>query len=163
MNETKKMVTILTLFGIKDILDHATVLRKLREGLEINTVDSGGRTLLMEAVIRSDHELIDLLLESGADVNIRDKRDWTAPHFAVQEYDLVSTKQLISHGADVNARDDYGNNIISRAVMNSLGRGDVIQLLLAHGADAHFKNKSGISAFDSARAISNYNVIQYFE
>lgn len=163
MPENRKRVTILTLFGIKDVNDHATVLKKLSEGFDVNTVDSGGRTLLMEAAIRKDHELIKLLLINGANVNVRDKRSWTALHFAAQEDDLLATKMLVEARADVSAQDDYGNNVVLRAVSMFRGNGDVIQFLIAHGADVNVKNKSGISALDSAKQTSNYNVLPFMD
>ena len=163
MKENKKMLTILTLFGIKEIHDHVAIIKKLHAGTDVDTVDSGGRTLLMEAVIKRDHELINILINNGADVNIRDKRNWTALHFAAQEYDLLSTQKLVQGGANVDAQDDYGNSVISRAVFNSRGRGDVIQVLLNHGADVNIKNNSGISALDLAKRISNYDIVQFFQ
>lgn len=161
MRKNRQWVTILNLFGIKDINDHAKVRKKLVEGLDVNTVDSGGRTLLMESVIRKDYELIELLLNYGADVNLGDKRQWTALHFAAQEYDLRSTKMLVEHGADVNAQDDYGNNVVLRAVSMFRGNGDLVQFLISHGANINLKNKHGISALDSANQTSNYNVLPF--
>lgn len=163
MKKTRTPITILTLFGIMDIHDHETILKKLKRGMDVNDADSSGRTLLMEAVIKRDHPLIELLIANRADVNIRDQRDWTALHFAAQEYDIVSTKRLVQAGAEINAIDDYGNSVISRAVLNSQGRGDVITVLIENGADIDFKNRSGFSALDLARNISNYNVIQFLK
>jgi uncharacterized protein len=156
-------VTILTLFSVKTVTEHVTILKRLRDGLDINTVDSGGRTLLMEAVIKGDHELVDMLIAQGADVNIRDKRNWTALHFAAQAYDLTSVRDLVVHGADIDAQDDFGNAPLWRATFNSRGRGDVIQFLLAHGADKNLKNNTGISALDLAKTVSNYDISQFFE
>lgn len=157
------LVSVVELFDLKSLNDHAAVEQKLRQGFEVNTTDSGGRTLLMEAVIQADHRLAELLVEKGADVNIHDNRGWTALHFAAQRFDVLSAELLIRKGADVNAQDRFGNNVIARAVADSRGRGDVIELLLKNGADATVKNQSGISALDTARSISNYNVIQFFE
>jgi ankyrin repeat protein len=163
MNKTDTGKTILTLFGILNITEHVTILKRLQQGFDVNTVDSGGRTLLMEAVIKGDHELIDILIAHGANVNVRDQRSWTALHFAAQVYDLISVGKLEAHGAEINARDDFGNTPIWRATLNSRGRGEVIQFLLEHGADENVKNQSGISAFDIAKSTSNYNIAQFFE
>jgi ankyrin repeat protein len=163
MKKRRARTTILTLFGVANITEHATILKRLREGLDINTVDSGGRTLLMEAVINRDHELVDILLARGADVNIRDHRNWTALHFAAQEYDLTSVRQLVEHDADVNAQDDFGNPPIWRAAFNSRGRGDVIQFLLANDADKNLKNNTGISALDLAKTSTKFETAQFFE
>jgi ankyrin repeat protein len=146
-----------------NISEHQTILKRLRDGLDINTVDSGGRTLLMEAVIKGDHELVEMLLAHGADVNISDHRNWTALHFAAQAFDLTSVRALIEYGGDVNAQDDFGNTPLWRATFNSRGRGDVIKFMLAHGADKNLKNNSGISAMDLAATGSKYDTRQFFE
>src|SRR5689334_19281312 len=135
MKERNTTATILGLFGILQISEHDTILQRLREEVDINLADSGGRTLLMEAVIRRDQELVSILLANGADPNIRDNRDWTALHFASQDYDLTSVRKLVEHGSNINAQDDFGNTPLWRATFNSRGRGDVIRFLLAHGAD----------------------------
>lgn len=157
------MKTIVTLFGLRNIQDHSTAIEKVRRGFDIDTVDSGGRTLLMEAVVQNEPALVEFLIEAGADVNIRDKRGWTALHFAAQRHDVTSAERLIQNGADVNIPDSYENSVISTAVYNSRGRGDMIELLRASGADENAKNKSGISALDLAKTISNYDVAQFFE
>ena len=159
----KPRQTIQSVFGIKGLNEIDVILEKLEGGFDINTVDSGGRTLLMEAAINNNNVLLELLLSNGADPNIREEKNWTALHFAVQNYDLVSSKLLLENGADVNAQDAYGNNVISRAVLNSRGRGDVIRLLRKYGADINSKNMSGISALDLAQSISNYDIIQFLQ
>lgn len=158
----KTRFTILNLFGIKSLGETDTIQKKLHDGFDVNTVDSGGRSILQEAVIQKNHDLIKLLLEHGADVNLQCERNWTALHFAAQNYDLVASKLLIQNGANVNAQDDYGNSVISKAVFNCRNNGgELIKLLLENGADINVRNQSGISALDLAKTISNYNVIQY--
>jgi ankyrin repeat protein len=157
----KKSITVLHLFGIKDIDEYDAVLKRLNEGFDINTFDSGGRTLLMEAVIRKNQKLAELLIERGADVNRRDERNWTALHFAAQEYDPISTRLLLQSEADVNAQNDFGNSVISTAVFNCDGTDVVIRLLINYGADINIKNNSGISALDLAKSITNYNITPF--
>ncbi|MEM9492603.1 MAG: ankyrin repeat domain-containing protein, partial [Myxococcota bacterium] len=69
---------------------------------------------------------------------------------------------LIGRGANVNATDGYGNTVIARAVYDSRGRGEIIETLLAHGADPDIRNERGISAIELAHTIANYDVKQFF-
>lgn len=156
----KKSVTILSLFGIHSVSEHGTVLRQLENGLDINVVDSGGRSLLMEAVIRKDHELVRILIRRGADVEIRDKRCWTALHFAAQNSDEVAATLLIDAGADVNAKEYHGNNVIWRAVFDAQDGFDLLKLLLSRGALITEKNDRGISAMDLALSIGDKDLIE---
>jgi hypothetical protein len=58
--------------------------------------------------------------------------------------------------------DSLGNTPLWRATFESRGRGEVIRLLRAAGADPWHANRSGVSPVALARAISNYDVAQFY-
>jgi len=129
----------------------------------INPMDKLARTPLMEAAIHSQYEICELLIQAGADVNAREKRKWTALHFAAQEDNRDVVKLLLENGAEVDAEDDYKNTPLLRSVLNCKGgRGEVIKLLLQHGADRHHKNKSGNSPWEIALKIANFDIKIHF-
>jgi ankyrin repeat protein len=49
-----------------------------------------------------------------------------------------------------------------KAVFNSRGRGDLIELLRANGADPRVANSSGQTPVGLARLIGNFDVAQFF-
>ena len=163
VSEDHTRLTIFKLYGIKSLDEIGTIVAKVESGFDANTKDSGGRTLLMQAVIERDHELMNFLVKNGCDVNLQDDRLWTALHFAAQNSDQEAVKILLDNNRDVTKIDDYGNSILSTAVFNSKGECDVIKLLLSFGANAKIKNKNGVSAKSLARTISNYNLQKCFE
>ena len=58
---------------------------------------------------------------------------------------------LLERGADVNAREtDSGSTPIYTAA--AMGYGNVVELLLQHGADPNVANKTGRNAIDAATA-----------
>jgi ankyrin repeat protein len=71
-------------------------------------------------------------------------------------------KLLLKAGAAVDPRDSYGNTPLWRAVFQSEGDGEVIQLLRKAGADPYIENKHGNSPLKLARTIDNYDVRQFF-
>ena len=150
-----KWTTILSLFGVKDVSEHREIMTAIDAGLDVNLADSGGRTMLMEAVIRKDLTLVEALVERRADVNRRDNRKWTALHFAAQNNDLTTGLKLMLAGADVNASDDYGNNVLSRAVFEARKDFQLVRELIERGADPNEKNIKGISAKDLATSIGD--------
>jgi uncharacterized protein len=147
--------TIISLIGVRSIKDGTGILNALRSGKDVNTADSGGRTILMEAVIQREHELMRSLISLGADPRIKDHREWTAFHFAAQNSDLESARVLVGAGADVNAKDANGNNVIWRAVFDARGDSDLglIKFLLDNGADPNEPNLSGINAVDISKTV----------
>jgi ankyrin repeat protein len=102
------------------------------------------------------------LLRDGSDPNQQDREGWTALHFAAQAYSARCVEALLSGGATPDVRDTHGNTPLFRAVFVSQGRGDVIRLLRAAGADANAANSRGVSPLILARRIGNFDVAQFF-
>jgi len=135
----------------------------LRQGVDINVVDTDKRTVLMVAVTKKDIPTVEFLLKKGADVNAQDSGGWTALAFAAQNNSVEIIKHLLKYAPKMDSRDEYGNTPLWRATFNSRGEGGVIKLLLDNGADRNIKNESGVSPLELARTIANYNVHQFFE
>jgi tankyrase len=93
------------------------------------------------------------LLKAGADIHATDKNGVTALHHAVRFRSPAAVKTLIEHGANVNqACRRNGSTPLHRAVTKTGAPGtagrsqaarEIVQLLLAAGADASISNKAG--------------------
>ena len=92
---------------------------------------TGGSTPLMVAALYGDTRATKLLLDLGADPNTRNDAGATALIWAVDEPE--ATRLLLEHGADPNARSADGVTPLLLAA-SRLGSGDVVTLLLDHGA-----------------------------
>jgi ankyrin repeat protein len=132
--------------------------RKERPG-----VDRMGRTPLHYAVVDGKLDEAKKLLAAGADASARDDNGWTPLHFAAQGWRVDFADLLLSSGAEIDAQDSHGNTPLGKAVFNSKGRGDLIALLRAHGADPTLENKHGVSPLSLARTIANDEVMQYLD
>ena len=129
----------------------------------INEQDEDGRTLIYYSINESNVEALKIILDFGGDVNTKDKNGFTPLHFAAIAYDPLSVELLLSHHADVNAQDNNGNTVISEAVFNSRGRGEVIKILQSANANLDIENNYGISARELADTIGNYDVKKFIE
>jgi tankyrase len=99
-------------------------------------------------------------LASGANIHAADKNGVTALHHAVRFRSAAAVKTLIEHGADVNrACRRSGSTPLHRAVTSTgapstAGKQaearDIIELLLAAGADPSIRNKAGKTPGDYA-------------
>jgi ankyrin repeat protein len=65
-------------------------------------------------------------------------------------------------GARVDPVNRHGNTPLWDAVFNSKGRGELIELLRAAGADPRYANAAGQTPLSLARLIANYEVAQFF-
>lgn len=133
----------------------------LQAGEDLGQRDADGRTALHWACIGGRIDFVDLLLGGGADPNAVDKRGWTALHFSAQLADVGVSARLLAAGATVDAPDADGNTPLFRAVFTSHGQGEMIALLLTHGADATKANNHGTSPLTLSHRIANYNVRQW--
>ena len=125
-------------------------------------VDRAGRTPLHYAAVDVDITGARQLLESGMDPSSPDDDGWTPLHFAAQSNSAEIAELLTNAGASVDPCDSHGNTPLFKAVFNSRGKGDVIRLLRARGANPYATNNHGVSPLKLARTIANFDVRQFF-
>ena len=141
--------------------DYEGLEEMLRSGTAPDARERDGRTALMEPTMKDDRRAAEMLLNSGANPDAQDTRGFSALHFAASDYLPGMASLLLANGASVDLRERNGNTPLFRAVFDSRGRGDVIRVLLQHGADKHLSNHHGVSPADLAETIANYDVRQF--
>lgn len=112
-------------------------------GVDVNTRDSRGATLLMHAAAFGSTDAVRLLLEAGADVNARNQFDATALMWGAG--DPVKVRLLVERGADVNAKSKQGRTPLLIAA-GYQGSAETLKLLLAKGADLNATDRFGSTA-----------------
>jgi ankyrin repeat protein len=120
--------------------DLAAVEGIIGNGADLETIDSEGKTPLMNAVYYKHPELTTFLIEKGADVNAKEPNGWTPLMFASMGGNSEIAKILIDGGADVNTKTHDGETPLQRAQkLDQLGMGSgyakIVSLLLEAGAD----------------------------
>jgi hypothetical protein len=70
--------------------------------------------------------------------------------------------QEVQGGVVRNWREELGRPSQPRSVGRVRGRGDLIELLRTHGADALHVNNAGRTPVGLARLIANFTVAQFF-
>lgn len=161
--------------------DREKVVSLLQRGMDVNTADQDGTTLVMHAARMGDKTLLEYLLEKRANVLIKNKNGDTAINLAALHGQLDCVKLLVKAGAEINPagglwtplsyaafsgqRDisayliEAGAHIDARAPngMTSLmlaarnGHLTVVQLLLESHADRSLRSPDGLTALDIAR------------
>ena len=99
----------------------------------------GSTTLLHDAALKGHAQIVELLLAHKADVNARNAEGATALHDAALAGQCAVAEALLNHGAEIDARDGVTQaTALGRAA--SWGRRDVVELLLARGANSSLKD-----------------------
>ncbi|MDE3194008.1 MAG: ankyrin repeat domain-containing protein [Chloroflexota bacterium] len=124
--------------------------------------DQAGRSPLHYAAKEDDAETVATLIRGGADPDVRDGYGFSPLHFAAQEGSARAARTLLELGASVDSANMFGNTPLWVAAFWSRGRGDLIELLLEHGADPRHANKAGQTPIGLAQQIANYDVARYF-
>lgn len=123
----------------------------LEAGADPNVVFKDGfrdENALTLAIKRNVPEVVELLLEFGADPN--GKLD--PLHIAIIEDDEDIVRLLIEAGANVNSYQTYNDTPLTIAITNQHYYQDqIIDLLLAAGADPYLTGKSNRNAIQAAR------------
>lgn len=101
-------------------------------------------TLLHSASWRGFLKCVKFLINAGADVNAKDWYGLTPLHYVCSESSLACAMVLVEANANVNAPTNSGRTPLHYACKTSHRDGaDIVQLLLAAGADATIKDKYG--------------------
>lgn len=122
----------------------------LEKGVDVNSVDSQGFTLLHKAVIGREprKQVVNLLLHYGAQVNavsndgktVLESLNWT------WSGDIVT--MLLPHSTDINQRDSKGFTPLHKAAQQHFPQIKIIQRLLELGADIEARTPDGKTASD---------------
>lgn len=112
--------------------DHDAVQALLRQGQDVNGVDSGGTPALHWAVHVNDLQLVNMLLAAGADVTGKNRYGQAPIHVAVQQHHAAMAQRLLEAGANVEQTDASGEPPLLTATR--LGDADMVEVLLIQGA-----------------------------
>lgn len=135
--------------------DAAAAIALLQRGVDVNTVDRQGNTLLTQAVRRDVPELVEYLIQHRARLNVRNKNGETALSIAAYTGKLSYVQQFVNAGAEINL---YGWPPLTYAAFN--GHGDIVDYLLKHGALIDAVTENGSTALLFAARFGHIDIVK---
>jgi ankyrin repeat protein len=135
--------------------DSAAAIDLIKRGMDVNSVDRAGNTLLTQAVRRDVSGLVDYLMQHRARLNVRNRNGETALSIAAYTGQLAYVQRLVEAGAEVNF---YGWPPLSYAAYN--GHLAVVDYLLKHGAEINAKTENGSTALFFAARSAHIEVVR---
>lgn len=124
--------------------DEDALAEHLKDGLDPNSRNNEGSTLLICAAAANQPEIVKLLLDHHADIEARDVRNRTALHWAASRCSFDSVELLVASGANLETADAEGETPLLVAVSSGTR---VAKFLMKQGANVHAKNLNGDGIF----------------
>ena len=135
--------------------DTTWAIKLINRGMDVNSVDAAGNTLLMQTVNRDNQEFFDYLLKRRARINTRNRNGETALSLAAYRGKLHFVQRLVDSGADV---DLYGWPPLIYAAFN--GHTAVAEYLLKKGAEVNATTENGSTALLFAARFGHIEVVE---
>ncbi len=135
--------------------DSSDAIALLKRGMDMNSVDRDGNTLLIQGIRRNMPEFVDYLVKNRARLNLRNKNGESALSIAAFIGQLPQVKLLVEAGAEVNI---YGWPPLAYAAYN--GHLAVAEYLIKRGADVNGKAANGGTALFFAARFGHQPVVE---
>jgi ankyrin repeat protein len=156
----KKIWTVLFLFPVVfGVPTYAAPKPKTTKQKTVTT--SSPNQSLFYAIGKDDLNAVRNLLARGANVNATDEAGFTPLMVAVQTTDAAMVKLLLEKGSNANVLDSHEATPLFYATLSNIGadNGDIVQLLLDHGANPNFKNQH-ISPLENAAGLGERKAVE---
>lgn len=130
------------------------VRRLLAAGADVNAADQVPSAPLMTASVRGYVEVVRLVLAAGADVRAINQFGGTALIPACHYGHVEVVRELLKTKIDVNHVNNLGWTALLETIILSDGGAkhqEIMQLLIAHGANVKIADREGVSPLAHAR------------
>jgi ankyrin repeat protein len=135
--------------------DTDAVIALINRGMEVNTVDRQGNTLLIQSIQRDLPELFDYLMQRRARINIRNRNGETALSIAAYLGRASYVRRLVDAGAEVNF---FGWPPLVYAAYN--GHTEIVDYLIGRGAEIDAKTENGSTALFFASRFGHIETVK---
>jgi ankyrin repeat protein len=122
----------------------------VKDGANVNVIETDGWTPLHEASNNGDLETVRFLVNSGADVDCKDMYENTPLHYNALCGHTEIVRFLVSKGADLDCKSKFGCTPLQFA--SCYGHIDAAFVLMDHGANLSIEDTWGDTSIDVAQS-----------
>ena len=121
-----------------------------------------GVTPLLELRNRWNPSVAKILIDAGADLKTTDDNGWGIMHYAAVSPTTDMAKFFLDKGLDINVSTTQGNRPLHLAtrLIHGMVSEEMVEFLLARGADRTAQNKKGQTPIASLQETSNWILIK---
>ncbi|MDO8931510.1 MAG: ankyrin repeat domain-containing protein [Rhodocyclaceae bacterium] len=135
--------------------DTAQVIDLLKRGMDVNTTDPSGNTLLMIAARNGNADLLDFLIGNRSNLQKRNRYGDSAVMMAAFRGHLAIVRKLLDAGADIR---NSGWNALHYSAYG--GFTEIVRLLVERKADLDVAAPNGQTALMLAAATGKLDVVR---
>ncbi|KAI9854237.1 MAG: hypothetical protein M1813_001322 [Trichoglossum hirsutum] len=135
----------------------------LDRGANIHAKDRSGMTALFHATMKGKLETAEYLVEAGADLYHRDHNGWTLLHLAVSKGHAEVLQYFLERGMDANVLSWHGTRAPPLHFAAETGDQDMLEILLASGADRDLEASDGKTAAEWAHKMGHSGAARLLE
>ena len=154
--------------SVRDLTGDIEVVKFLIDnGANVNLKSNDGETALMNAYIRGNKELVELLINSGADANLISNLKDNYGRAKLMEASEIGNKEavelLIKSGVGVNEVDDNGKSALMYACEKHIISSsdiEVVKFLIDNGANVNLKSNDSETALMNAYIRGNKELVE---
>ena len=142
----------------KNKIDKTKIEKLIDSGLDINSTDGKGRSVLFSLVAKKKIDSIKILIEKGIDLNLEDNYGHTVLNDAMSRSDGLMIRFLLDNGISVNHINSSGRTIFHDAALEENFK--VIQILMKYRPDFNIKDFYGKTVLFDAVEGANVGIIR---
>lgn len=134
------------------------IQKDIDKGIDINTIDEDGRTLLFSLCVKKKLQAIKILIENGINLKVEDKYGRTVLDDAVNRSDGVMIRYLLENGFDINHKNSSHRTVMQNVALE--GNYKIFQILMSYHPNYDAVDKYGRTVLFDAVEGGNVNIIK---
>jgi ankyrin repeat protein len=143
---------------LKNKIDNGKVEKLLKSGIDINSTDEKGRTILFPLCAKKKIDAIKILIENGIDLNKEDRYGKTVLNEAISKSDGLMIRFLIDNGIPIDSINSTGRTILQDVALEENYK--VFQILMKYNPNFDMKDSYGRTVLFDAVNGGDLNILR---